>query len=555
MRLRFAWLLILFAACAQAASPYKEVVSFSYTADVGFGNSVFVVGNHADLGAGDVTHALKLRYTAGNVWTGQIAIQAGTQLQYRYIKRSTAQGSWCDPANATDLSGTLTQAVPAQPPAPYQGKTIYYLSTWSAPNLFYNTGPNFIAVPMTKIGPGRTAGESLFKISGVGEAGETIEFVFNDGNNHWDNPPGGGNYLTNLDVFEVQDGNVFSYQPPPAVSAPTIITHNVDSTAPNIPARTVRIYLPRGYTQNVTRRYPVIYLHDGQNVFDPGGPFGSWSADATATKEMGQGRMREAILVGIDNDSARIPEYQPPNDSYQGTQGRADAYASYVINNVRPYIDTTYRTLNDPKNTVTIGSSMGGLVALYFGREFSTFGKIAVMSPALWISPNYVAQVQSGMKKPLRVHLDMGTNEGQSDFDNCLSMYDTHLAQNYAANGDVEFVAGCGQQHNEAAWSARLPEVFDYLLPTREDPPELAQRDYPPRFVIAGIDLPGGAANFTYTSLFGFTYGLERSTNLTNWSPVSTSAAETFPWSTHPLGDSSFGAGPMFWRLRAVPAP
>ena len=266
--------------------------------------------------------------------------------------------------------------------------------------------------------------------------------------------------------------------------------------------------------------------------------------------------MREAILVGIDNDSARIPEYQPPNDSYQGTQGRADAYASYVINNVRPYIDTTYRTLNDAKNTVTIGSSMGGLVALYFGREFSTFGKIAVMSPALWISPNYVGQVQNGVKKPLRVHLDMGTNEGQSDFDNCLAMYDIHLAQNYAANGDVEFVAGCGQQHNEAAWSARLPEVFDYLLPAREDPPELAQRDYPPRFVISGIDLPGGTANFTYTSLFGFTYGLERSTNLTiNWSPISTTAVEAFPWATHAASDSGFLGSPKFWRLNAVPSP
>ena len=153
------------------------------------------------------------------------------------------------------------------------------------------------------------------------------------------------------------------------------------------PGGTVRVYLPRGYDQNLTRRYPVVYLHDGQNVFDPGGPFGSWSADATATREMGQGRMREAILVGIDNDSARIPEYMPPNDSYQGTQGRGDAYASFVINNVRPFIDASFRTLNDAKNTATIGSSLGGLIALYLGREFSTFGKIAVMSPAFWISP------------------------------------------------------------------------------------------------------------------------------------------------------------------------
>jgi len=77
----------LFASAAFAASPYKEPVTFSYTGDVGFGNSVFVVGNHSDVGNWDVTRAIKLRYTAGNVWTGQIAIQAGTQLQYRFIAR------------------------------------------------------------------------------------------------------------------------------------------------------------------------------------------------------------------------------------------------------------------------------------------------------------------------------------------------------------------------------------------------------------------------------------------------------------------------------------
>lgn len=554
MRRGFIWLLIL-VSCARASSPHKEIVTFSYTADAGFGNSVFVVGNHADLGNWDVTHSIKLRFTAGNVWTGQVAIQAGTELQYRYVKRSTAQGSWCDSANVTYLTGVLTQSVPAQPAAPYAGKTIYYLSSWSAANLFYRNGANFVTVPMTKAGPGRTAVESLFKISGVGEAGEFIEFVFNDGMGDWDNPPGGGNYLTSLDVFEVEDGNLFSYQPPPTFSPPHIITHFVDSTAANIPGRTVRIYLPRGYDQNTSRHYPVVYFHDGQNVFDPGGPFGSWSADATATKEIGQGRMRETILVGIDNDNARIPEYMPPTDSYQGTQGRGDAYASFVINNVRPYVDANFRTLNDLKNTVTIGSSLGGLISLYLGREFTTFGKISVMSPALWIAPNYVNQVGAEPKKPLRVHLDMGTSEGQSDFDNCLSMYDKHLAQNYAANGDVEFVAGCGQAHNESAWSARLPDIFDYLLPAREDPPELAQRDYPPQFAITAVDLSAGTASLNFTALFGFAYKLDRSANLANWQPVSTTAAETLPWSSHPLQDNAISGPAMFWRLTATPSP
>ncbi len=550
MRLAVAVCCALFVAGAQASSPHKEAVTFSYTGDVGFGNSVFVVGSHADVGNWNVTQAVKLRYTAGNIWTGQIAIQAGTQLQYRFISRSNANSNWCNASNVIYLTNNLSLSVPAQPDPPYHGKTIYYLSSWNPPNLFYNNNGTWTSATMLRVGAGRTGGESLFKISGIGSPGEQIEFVFTDGNGNYDNPPGGGNYLTDLDVFEVQDGNVFSYQPPASASAPLIVTHFVDSTANNIPGRNVHIYLPRAYTQNTTRRYPVLYFHDGQNVFDPGGPFGSWSADATATREIGQGRMRETIMVGIDNDAARIPEYMPPNDTYQGTPGRGDAYASFVINNVRPYLDFNYRTLNDRKNTLMIGSSLGGLISLYFGREFSVFGKIGVMSPAFWIAPNYITQVQNGTKQPIRVYLDFGTAEPSSDWENALSMFDVHLAQSYSANSDLFFVAGCGQQHNEAAWAARLPAVFHDLLPAREDPNELAQREFPP---VLNIDR---AINFTYPSLFGFTYTLERAPDLVQWAPLSTSPVETLPWSNETTNDANHpSATRLFWRLEATPAP
>lgn len=250
MATRFLFLFSLFSSAAFAASPFKEPVTFSYTGDVGFGKSVFVLGNHSDVGNWDVTRAVKLRYTAGNVWTAQIAVQAGTQLQYRFISRATASSSWCNSANVSYLTPDLFRIIPAQPAAPYRGKTIYYLSGWNTTNLFYNSSGTFVSAPMAKVGPGRTAGESLFKISGVGEAGERLEFVFTDGNGNYDNPPGGGNYLTNLDVFHVQNGGVYSYQPPPVVSAPQILTQFVNSTAPGIPGRTVRVYLPRGYAQN-----------------------------------------------------------------------------------------------------------------------------------------------------------------------------------------------------------------------------------------------------------------------------------------------------------------
>ncbi len=544
-----------------AASPYKQPVTFTYTADAGFGNSVFVVGSHPDVGGWDVTKAVKLRYTAGNVWTGQIAVQAGTALQYRFLSRATAPDRWFDPANTVMLSGTLSQSVPAQPAAPYRGKTIYYLSGWPQANVLYRIGgADWSQTAMTRLGAGRTAGESLFKISGLGEAGENLEFVFNDGAGHWDNPPGGGNYFTACDVFQVQDGSVSSYTPPSAPSAPEIVTAFINSTAPGIPGRTIKVYLPRGYAQNTWKRYPVLYLHDGQKVFDPGGPFGSWSADATATREMSQGRVREAILVAIDNaGSARIAEYLPPTDSYQGTPGRADAYASFVINNVRPYVDTTFRTLNDPANTLTLGSSLGGLVSLYLGREFSTFGKVGVLSPAFWIAPNYRAQVAAEPKKALRVYLDMGTAEGASYWDDCLAMFDQHLAQGHAANGDLLFAAGNGQAHNESAWAARLPAVLGFLLPAGEEAQMLAGRDFPPRLAITAVDALTRRATFTYTGLFGFSYGLEHSVDgFGNWTSVSTTTQETLPWAIHELEDADpalTNASRAFWRLRYPAQP
>ncbi len=361
-------------------------------------------------------------------------------------------------------------------------------------------------------------------------------------------------------MFHVQDGNVTSYPPASAPSAPEIVTQFIQSTAANIPGRNVRIYLPRGYAQHTWKRYPVLYLHDGQNVFDPGGPFGSWSADATATREIGQGRMRETILVAIDNSSARIAEYLPPTDSYGGTPGRADAYASFVIHNVRPYVDAMFRTLNDRENTLTLGSSLGGLVSLYLGREYSTFGKVGVLSPAFWIAPNYRRQIAGEPRAPLRVYLDMGSAEGASFWDDCLAVFDLHLAQEHAANGDLLFAPGNGQAHNESAWAARLPAVLRFLLPAGEEPPHLAQREFPPRLTISAVDPATGRARFGYTSLFGFSPVLERSTALTggagNWVDATRLPVETLPWASRTIEDAPDGENArVFWRLRYEVVP
>lgn len=309
---------------SQAASPLRVAQTFPITSDVGFGNGVCVVGNHPDLGNWDVTKSIKLRWTPGNNWTGSIGIQAGTALQYKFIRRATSAANICDTTNSSDLGPIQSLNIPSQPDAPYLGKTI-----------LYRDGTQWITREMTRIGAGRFARENEFRLTGIGVAGETIEFVPNDNNNHYDNPPGGGNYITDLDAFIVQDGGVYNYQPAASVSAPSIVSRQIQSSYSGIPARSVRIYLPRGYAENTWKSYPVFYFHDGQNVFDPGGSFGSWSADAIATKEISQGRMRECILVGIDNTSNRINEYLPPGDKYGGNFGLADQYRDFVTNHVR----------------------------------------------------------------------------------------------------------------------------------------------------------------------------------------------------------------------------
>ena len=502
---------------ARAASPLRVPQEFSVTADVGLGNSVFVVGNHADVGNGDVTQAIKLHWSAGNVWTGKIAIQSGTTLQYKFIRRNTAATQICDVANALDLSATQTIFIPAQPPPPYPGKTILYYSSWPRAYLLYREGANWATREMIRTGPGRIAGESLFRITAIGVAGETLEFVPNDGNNHWDNPPGGGNYLTDLDVLLLQDGAVYNYQPAASVSAPTIVSRTIQSGYSGIPARNIRIYLPRGYTENTGKSYPVLYFHDGQNVFDPGGTYGTWSADAIATREINQGRMREAILVGIDNSANRINEYLPPTDSYGGKPGLADQYRDFIVNNVRPTIDANYRTLNDRANTLVAGSSMGGLVSLYLGRESAIFGKIGILSPAFWTAPVYMGQFAGSTKISQRTYIDIGTAETTSAWEDTLNAYDVFLKQGYSPNADLRLVWGCGDAHNEAAWKRRLPVIYRYLLNVWDEPNALAQREWPSRVNLVQLDSVSGRVLRSYPTLFGFSYSLERSGTMQTW--------------------------------------
>ena len=251
----------------------------------------------------------------------------------------------------------------------------------------------------------------------------------------------------------------------------------VESGDELIPSREVRVWLPAGYNEGGAR-YPVVYFHDGQNVFRPGGSFGCWFAEDAAESEIAAGRMREAILVAVPNNpadmgKARITEYQPPEDVNPRDPGRGngicDRYGEFLVGKVKAAVDAKYRTLPERENTMVAGSSMGGLVSLWLGLKTEAFGAVGVFSPAFWTSPNFMKAVMGAKKKDgLRIYMDMGTEEKGNltgDYwEDALAVRGALLEQGYVEGEDFLWNPGDGDEHNEKAWAKRLPRALGFLV-------------------------------------------------------------------------------------------
>lgn len=281
------------------------------------GQSVFVAGILPQLGSWDPTRAVKMVVDGAScvgtvcTWSVTIALPENASYQYKFIKRNDCATCYGDSGNVVWGSYGDTQAsTPAGPPPPFAGKTLFYYSGWSNVSVLYsNTVTGWTSKPMIPVGPGRGGGEQVWRADGIGTAGETnIQFALFSviaGTNSYDNAGRPGvDYQTGLDALVVQDGQIYNYWPPATVSAPRIETFPI---TPNngLQARTIRVYLPRGYDQNTTKRYPVLYMHDGANLFLGMGAFGSWNADTNASNLIRFGKMRETIIVGVDQTSDR----------------------------------------------------------------------------------------------------------------------------------------------------------------------------------------------------------------------------------------------------------
>jgi len=263
--------------------------------------------------------------------------------------------------------------------------------------------------------------------------------------------------------------------------------------------RRIWLYLPPDYA-DTGKSYPVLYMHDGQNVFDSYTSFaGEWNVDESLNELAGLGH-EVPIVVAIDNDGThRMDEYSPwHNAAYGGGEG--DLYIDFIANTLKPYIDSAYRTRKGPESTGIMGSSMGGLISMYgaFKRP-DIFGIAGIFSPSYWFSDAIWPFVRNVEKKhPMRLYQLVGTAEGGSMVPDMLAMQDTLRAFGFT-DSELKSKVVEGAQHNELSWRTGFKEAFLWLFPESsgivdQPEPSLAIRLFPnPAQEILFLDLPESA--------------------------------------------------------------
>ncbi|PCH54355.1 MAG: esterase [Flavobacteriaceae bacterium] len=223
------------------------------------------------------------------------------------------------------------------------------------------------------------------------------------------------------------------------------------------------VYLPPNYYESL-KKYPVIYMHDGQNLFDNKTSYiGEWEVDETLNKlfnKTGKG----FIVVGIENGGEeRINEYTPwKNKKYGG--GKGAIYINFLVNTLKPYIDSNYRTKKSAKHTAIIGSSLGGLISYYGGLKYpAVFGKIGALSTSFWFSNKVIDFTKKhGNTSKLKLYLYVGSKEDDTMESDTKNMKNLLLASGFPAKNIKVSVNPIGK-HNETAWKSEFLEVVKWL--------------------------------------------------------------------------------------------
>src|SRR6056297_12924 len=229
-------------------------------------------------------------------------------------------------------------------------------------------------------------------------------------------------------------------------------------------SRRVWIYLPPDYEQT-QESYPVIYMHDGQNLFDAETSFlGEWEIDETLNDLATQG-YNVPIVVGVDNGgSHRANEYLPYYNSNLNGGGEGDAYMTFIVETLKPFIDAQYRTLADRENTGIIGSSFGGVISFYGAVKYQdVFGKSGPFSPAYWANYEELFAFFSGTgyQHDVRFYQNVGENEGDQYLQTTYQMEDSLIFTGFA---NVQSTVIAGGDHNESTWAADFADAYLWLF-------------------------------------------------------------------------------------------
>lgn len=236
-----------------------------------------------------------------------------------------------------------------------------------------------------------------------------------------------------------------------------------DIAGPGDAVRDILVATPPGYEEG-NRRYPVIYLLDGQNLFDPDTSYaGEWGL-LDVLRE--QGSRHPVILVGVPNlGRDRLREYSPFDDPVRGP-GEAVPFLDWLVRTVKPLVDARFRTRPDRRHTAIGGSSMGGLFALWaLLAGAATFGAAWAFSPALWYADGAIFDWIRRQPAPVgRLHLDIGTAEGDDELYDVRRMRDLLLDRGWIMGGTLGYLEDPGAGHDEAAWGRRVAAHWARLV-------------------------------------------------------------------------------------------
>ncbi|MEM7629296.1 MAG: alpha/beta hydrolase-fold protein [Planctomycetota bacterium] len=450
-------------------------VTFEIAHDAPPGRAVFVVGDTFALGSGDPRRGVKLVEDAGDRWWLTIELPGSAQITYRLLERDQSDGALLDLTNATEILGETTITTPPAEATPaLPGHALLVRTELVNPLLFWRQGEGaFVPVTMDPIDESDAGPLREYAAWNVGDASRQLEFYLLS-TVPFVREPASESAFTSYPATAYTNGHAHAYIPPAAWSPQRIETGAVPTgnvldtrTVGGVTGRGVRVLLPRNYDSRPAADYPVLYMHDGQNVFDPGGPFGSWSLEDSYETQTRLGRTDEAIVVAIDNSQQRnaelAREFSTGGSVYAG-------YERFVLQDLMPWVEANYRVRTGVAHTGIAGSSLGGLASATLPMDNpGVFGKAGLFSPSFWLGGTK-ARVDAGGLDGVRTYLDAGT---QSDgLQNTFTTRDALLTRGapmgITLGEGLQHAVGLNQAHNEAAWRARTPGFLRFMHPARE---------------------------------------------------------------------------------------